>query len=133
MPLTQTNKKKINTIIDEVYVNPDVALDKLEKLKNIILSDEEKERFKETLHEQYKINFNMSEFKKVALTIHKSKGLEFDNVIVDADSFFNWEGFQKENHYVAITRPKETLHIIMNEQYKSYLDVNRIKFDLTLL
>lgn len=75
--------------------------------------------------EQYIATYNQSNYKHTCGTIHSSKGLEFNQVIINAGDF----NFQKEGtnflHYVAITRPESRLLIIGNshqsESYMSYV------------
>lgn len=106
---------------------------KFENLLKLKFSTESKQKLFKTLHDDYRINFAMEEYKRIALTIHKSKGLEFDHVITDAESFYSSNKFNEELHYVSITRPKESLHIILNEKYKDYLRSKNISFNITEL
>ncbi|MGL4971691.1 MAG: ATP-binding domain-containing protein, partial [Culicoidibacterales bacterium] len=46
---------------------------------------------------------------KVAMTIHGSKGLEFDIVILNKDDFYFRGEFNKELFYVAVTRAKNVV------------------------
>lgn len=109
--------KKIMAIFNSNCDDYNEAFERFEKLLDIILDEEGRKRFLETLDDRYRINFVMEDYKKVALTIHKSKGLEFDHVFINADSFYNWADFKEKNHYVAITRPRKSLHIVLNERY----------------
>lgn len=130
LSITKEIYEKMKEMIKALNDNPDKVLKELEEMKDLKLSDDEKQKFKETLDDQYKVNFNIKAFKKVALTIHKAKGLEFDHVIVHADSFYHSSSFQEENHYVAITRPKQSLHIVMNQRYEELLKKKGIPYDL---
>src|SRR5699024_8342279 len=96
----------------------------VEEIIDITLLDEEKQKFIKTLDKQYEVNFIINKPKRVALTVHTSKGLEFDHVLISADSFFDIysKKFLEQNHYVAITRPKESLHIISNSKYEMILN-----------
>lgn len=56
------------------------------------------------------------------LTIHGSKGLEADNVIIFGNDFFEYNQFQQNLHYVAITRAKKKLIILnSNNLYQNML------------
>lgn len=47
------------------------------------------------------------------MTIHTSKGLQFDNVLIYKKDFYNKRGeLEKEKFYVACTRAKNKLFII---------------------
>ena len=96
----------------------------IEELTAKNLLEEEKERFLETLDEKYSVNFVSDRPKRLALTIHSAKGLEFDHIFLNADSFYYYNTFLRQNHYVAITRPKKSLHIVKNEKYKRHLLYN---------
>lgn len=88
---------------------------------NINLTEKEIEKFKESLQPVWSKHFQNEEPRRQILTIHGSKGLEFDHVFIDADSFYFREKFRKRNHYVAITRAKESLTINLNSAYESKL------------
>ncbi|MDH0825865.1 3'-5' exonuclease [Acinetobacter johnsonii] len=46
------------------------------------------------------------------MTIHSSKGLEFDNVIIDKNDFFYRQKIEENNFYVAFTRAKKRIFVI---------------------
>lgn len=56
--------------------------------------------------------FNMEEIKHISITIHSSKGLEYDQVIVFAHDYPLDKEESIYNHYVAVTRAKTKLLII---------------------
>lgn len=126
LEIKSSTVRKANLILDNLDRNNMEALKIIEELSGKYLLDEEKQRFEETLHEQYRVNFVVDRPKKVALTIHGSKGLEFDHVFIHADSFFYYDDFKRQNHYVAITRPKKSLHIINTGRYESILHAHGI-------
>lgn len=68
--------------------------------------------FKTVNNNKYFAAFSLSDLQNVAMTIHLSKGLEFDQVILFASDF----NLRKKNdvykHYVAITRAKSRVIIV---------------------
>lgn len=76
------------------------------------------ESFQESMEEKWKVQFCKEKPRKQIMTIHKSKGLDFDYVFVDAKTFYFRGDFREQNHYVAITRAKRGLYINMN--YSKY-------------
>lgn len=125
--LKTINRKKNN------YAEFEKIIIKFEKLLQLEFSTEAKLKLFETLDKDYRINFAMEDYKRIALTIHKSKGLEFDHVILDADSFYYRNEFKDKTHYVSITRPKQSLHIVMNDDYKELLRSKNISYTITRL
>lgn len=86
------------------------------------VTDEEKRAFKDSLDDKWKVQFSKVQPKRQIMTIHASKGLDFDIVFVDSSSFYYRGKFNDKNHYVAITRPKEYLVLNIDEkQYEKYL------------
>lgn len=57
-------------------------------------------------------NFFQNTNKHVTMTIHSSKGLEFDNVILRVDDLYHNDNFQKTNYYVSMTRAKKRVFVI---------------------
>ncbi|WP_191126261.1 UvrD-helicase domain-containing protein [Cerasibacillus terrae] len=124
---------KAYEIEETLYDDQEKVLKLVEEITDRTLLDEEKQKFIETLDEKYEVNFIIKKPKRVALTIHTSKGLEFDHVLINADSFFYSKKFLKQNHYVAITRPKESLHIISNTKYETILNEYGVSTELQLV
>lgn len=90
------------------------ALDCYSNLVERQFSVSEKDKFQDCMEEKWKVQFCKEKPQKQIMTIHKSKGLDFDFVFVDAKSFYFSNEFQEQNHYVAITRPKDRLFINLN-------------------
>lgn len=68
--------------------------------------------------------YNLENIKNVSMTLHTSKGLEFDQVILLAKDFSLNTQENKNLHYVGITRVKEKMIIIFEKNYsKQYLDI----------
>jgi superfamily I DNA/RNA helicase len=57
-------------------------------------------------------NFFQNRDKHVTMTIHSSKGLEFDNVILRAGDLYHNGEFQRTNYYVSMTRAKKRVFVI---------------------
>lgn len=75
--------------------------------------------------DKYIPTYNQEKYKLTTGTIHSSKGLEFEQVIINAQDFdFSREGI-KFLHYVAVSRPEERLLIIAQntfmDRYKQYI------------
>ncbi|KQQ76024.1 UvrD-helicase domain-containing protein [Acinetobacter sp. Leaf130] len=48
----------------------------------------------------------------ITMTVHSSKGLEFDNVIINKNDFFYQQELQKNSFYVAFTRAEKRIFVI---------------------
>lgn len=68
--------------------------------------------------------YNAEKYRQTTSTIHSSKGLEFEQVIINGNEY----NFRNENdrylHYVAVSRPKNRLLILLKNDYrgKKYLE-----------
>ena len=108
-------------IVEELY---EYLLDDYdnESLKN------ELQKLKEPIEDsQYEKNFNMELYKRIVTTMHSSKGLQYEQVIINSENFI-WRGTMNnpEVHYVAITRPEEKLLVLFKqkrENAKIYIDI----------
>ena len=49
------------------------------------------------------------------MTIHSSKGLEFEQVVICSKNYNLFIGKDSEEHYVATTRAKKKLVILLND------------------
>lgn len=108
------NNKKI---IDEFFETPNI--DNLNKvliifnIKDDIIETEKSKLIKFILDEENRRYFNYADEKKITLTIHSSKGLEFENVLIYMEDFYDEnKRFRDELFYVACTRAKTRLYII---------------------
>ena len=131
--ILSTNKKNINEIIkinNYINKNDPKAILKIAKLTESNINNEESNLFFKSLNKKYQNYFSIKQPKRQIMTIHGSKGLEFDIVYIDADSFYYYEKFNRENHYVAITRAKNKLVIeLNNKNYEEKLkELNAFKY-----
>lgn len=71
------------------------------------------ERLYETIcNEKFHPAFNIDKLKRIAITFHSSKGLEFEQVILFASDYRLSSEVDVYNHYVAATRAKSKLIIV---------------------
>ena len=66
---------------------------------------------------RYYTAFDTNKYQNIALTLHSSKGLEFDQVILFAGDYNLSKKEDIYNHYVAVTRAKEKVVIIKFDDY----------------
>ena len=64
------------------------------------------------LNKKYHAAFKLDEIRSVSMTLHSSKGLEYDQVIIFASDYNLENKGDINNHYVAVTRAKSKLIII---------------------
>lgn len=76
--------------------------------------------------EKYIPTYNQDSYKLTSGTIHSSKGLEFEQVIINAQDYDMSRDGTIFLHYVAISRPEERLLIIAQnsfmDRYKGYIN-----------
>lgn len=97
---------------------------------------------KVVIDEQFKPTYNQEKFRFTSGTIHSSKGLEFNQVIINASDYNLSRQDADHLHYVAITRPEERLLILGNEgylfnRYLGYItdaveETAKLGFDITI-
>ncbi|MCL1697328.1 UvrD-helicase domain-containing protein [Lysinibacillus sp. BPa_S21] len=82
--------------------------------------------FKVINDEKYIPTYNQERYKLTCGTIHSSKGLEFEQVIINAQDYNMHREGTKFLHYVAVSRPEKRLLVIGQtyffERYISYVD-----------
>lgn len=111
---------KVRRLLESQQVEE--ALDCYSNLVERQFSIREQEQFHECMKEEWEVQFCKEKPRKQIMTIHKSKGLDFDYVFVEAKSFYYNNEFREQNHYVAITRAKKGLFINLNNfQYRKLL------------
>lgn len=99
---TLENLKKVN---DKIFIKLESEVLNDDDMKKIIIkiNDVELEKY-----------FNSDKYKKKSMTIHSSKGLQFENVFLSEEDFYFYGNLNKENFYVACTRAKKRLFIYLN-------------------
>lgn len=102
-----------------------VQINALFNILDYKLSNDKFEKLFETINDDIYGNwYNLENIKNVSMTLHSSKGLEFDQVILLAKDFSLNSQENKNIHYVGITRAKEKMIIIFEKNYsKKYLDI----------
>lgn len=71
------------------------------------------------VNEKYHSAFKVDELRKIAITFHSSKGLEFDQVILFASDYRLSNEEEIDNHYVAVTRAKSRLIIVYDGSWNA--------------
>lgn len=102
-----------------------VQINALFNILDYKLSNSKFEKLFETINNDIYGNwYNLENIKNVSMTLHTSKGLEFDQVILLAKDFSLNSQENKNLHYVGITRAKEKMIIIFEKNCsKKYLDI----------
>lgn len=92
------------------------------KYFNYVANDKHIDAMVETIiNSEYHPAFRMNELKHTALTVHSSKGLEYEQVIVIANDYTLADDTSIYNHYVAVTRAKTKLVIVkLNDATNSW-------------
>lgn len=78
------------------------------EFKNKIL-----ETYLDLLNHKDTKKFFQNKSKHKTMTIHSSKGLEFDNVIIKREDFYYKGNIERNNFYVAITRARKRVMVIL--------------------
>lgn len=92
------------------------------------LNDNEYNAIIETLNNnEYKKAYEDNVHNHVVMTIHSSKGLEFDEVILFSKDYNLTKEEEKNNHYVSITRAKKKL-IIFYDIQDDYIRLLKSKY-----
>ncbi|MYL56603.1 AAA family ATPase [Virgibacillus halodenitrificans] len=119
--LDNTIKVLKNTVMDKEKVI--IVLEKLSELLQLSFAEEELGPFVSViLTDEYDIAYNGQENMNKVMTLHSSKGLEFQQVFIFAADFKLTQGKDFNEHYVATTRGKDKLVIILNDNYVTYLE-----------
>lgn len=82
-------------------------------------SDHLSKLFSTVSQEKFHPAFDTAMYPNIAITLHSSKGLEFDQVILFANDYNLADEASKYNHYVAITRAREKVVIVKFPHYCS--------------
>ncbi|MDX6153713.1 ATP-dependent helicase [Marinococcus sp. PL1-022] len=118
--LDNTIKVLKNTDMDKEQII--VVLEKLSELLQLSFGEEELGPIASViLTDEYDIAYNGQKNMNKVMTLHSSKGLEFQQVFIFAVDFKLNQGKDFNEHYVATTRGKDKLVVLLNDNYISYL------------
>ncbi|MDR9794854.1 ATP-binding domain-containing protein, partial [Aeribacillus pallidus] len=104
------NEEQVTSALIELFNKLGLSMD-IKELKSFC---------KVVLGTEYDIAFNGSEYKHKVMTVHSAKGLEFDQVIIFASDYRVFQGDGLNEHYVATTRGKDKLIIILDDEKYIY-------------
>ncbi|AZU60267.1 UvrD-helicase domain-containing protein [Neobacillus mesonae] len=103
-------------VIEDILINLFAILDIRIEMKELNAFS------KVILTPEYDNAFNGNNFLHRVMTIHSAKGLEFDQVMIFASNYNVLRGNDLNEHYVAVTRGKEKLVVVLNsDNYFTYL------------
>ena len=74
----------------------------------------------------FHVAFESEKYKNVAMTLHSSKGLEFEQVVIFAEDYDLSDKTKLYNHYVAVTRAKSKLIIVYTDNVFSRLYIKTV-------
>lgn len=99
--------EEILEILTNLFYKLDLSLDvrEIDAFTQVIMSTE------------YDIAFDINEYPHRIMTVHSAKGLEFDQVIITASDYKVYQGRDINEHYVATTRPRDRLVILLDDSY----------------
>lgn len=103
------NQEKVDSVLIELFA-----------YLGLVFHEEYGERdafYRSVSDKTYENSFNGKEFKHKIMTIHSAKGLEFSQVIIYASDFRIYQNTGNEEHYVAATRAKEKLVVVMDDMF----------------
>lgn len=111
------NLKGLNKLLRNIKYNN--SLDSLREFNSAYLVAEENKLtliYEESLKQDVKDYYLSDLFDKTTMTIHGSKGLEFDNVVIFKSDFNSLrKESDRNNFYVAVTRARHRLYIVDDE------------------
>lgn len=109
---TDLTEEVIENIVINLFAILDISIDiqELGAFSKVILTTD------------YDIAYNGDNFRHRVMTIHSAKGLEFDQVMIFGSNYSVQRGSDLNEHYVAVTRGKEKLVVVLNSHnYFTYL------------
>ena len=97
-------------------------------LIGIEISRETVEKIYQKLNdEKYKYYYYISDKMNKIMTIHSSKGLESNDVVIILETPYNINNEEFKNKlFVAITRAKKNVYIYMKENFSGKLYINNL-------
>jgi superfamily I DNA/RNA helicase len=105
-------KEEIEKIIISLFskLGYSIELKEIDAFAKVILNDE------------YDNAYNGKDYKHKIMTVHSAKGLEFDQVIIFASDYNLFRGKDLNEHYVATTRGRDKLVVVLNsKKYMQHL------------
>ena len=110
-------KKVLSSLDNSIHENDTHSFNKQIELLAEYLGYQVKEEHCNKLYQticdkKYHSAFKMDDLKRIAITFHSSKGLEFDQVILFASDYRLSNDQEIYNHYVAATRAKSKLVLV---------------------
>jgi len=122
--VSKDNEKYFKKYCREVYEYLVDTIDEERYTKEI-------EKLLESIRDnKYLSTYNQHLYKHIITTIHSSKGLQYDQVIIISSDYFHYNKFDEQLHYVAVSRPKEKLLILLRDNIytkKIYECINKGK------
>lgn len=115
----QVVKNKLEAIKQAIQ-EKSCFMDKVRELFSIfeykIKNSEVEKMWESVSDEKYYNSYTPENFRHIAITLHSSKGLEFDQVIVFTEDFPLNNQDSVAHHYVAVTRAKKKLFIVNKKE-----------------
>lgn len=119
-------RDKIKSIFEQIK-DSDEFIKKATELYNYLEYGDDVEKiykeievlYKVVTDEEYEATYNQSKYKHTSGTIHSSKGLEFKQVIINAENYIFNDDENRYVHYVAVTRAENRLLIIAKNGCRS--------------
>jgi superfamily I DNA/RNA helicase len=143
IPMPETYKiSKIKSLLQEIEKSKNEQYDHEEnciKLYEYLSYSEDLEKIKREISKLYEVmnddmyipTYNQELYKLTSGTIHSSKGLEFEQVIINAQDYNLSNAGIEFLHYVAISRPEKKLLILMKNgfigRYEGYIHNSVLK------
>ncbi|WP_338596924.1 ATP-dependent helicase [Clostridium baratii] len=108
-PLKSTlEKEEIEKILMKLFAFLNLSFFETKEINSFIES---------IINVRYENAFNGKEFIHKVMTIHSSKGLEFEQVVIFSKNYDISRDRDSEEHYVATTRAKSKLVILLNNNW----------------
>lgn len=128
--LTNTMVKDLNLNLKKIKKNKDYSEESIENIFKIIFPEISNEEYNQEFKIIEKIIadtpshiiYNMHNVKNLVMTMHSSKGMEFEIVVVFAEELFDGNRLDENLNYVSMSRGKEILVIFYCDQKGQYLE-----------
>lgn len=114
--LIKINELLISICNENINLNKDMFFLNIIEIANIVGVSIKKEHIQKLIDTiadtKFHSAFTIEKYNHIAITLHKSKGLEFEQVIIFAEDYELNKLDGIYNHYVAVTRAKKKLIIV---------------------